>query len=301
MTRHSFYFPGVLSPPRFGSPLALRRFLYGPAMVVLAIFMLAAGLGGCLVTEQELSVDEGKKRRVVILSGTGEPDAPPSPKFQNLTRAQVDRSLRRMTVEVSRYVSFNTDDPEPFLSNQQIDWAIQPILTHVPKLKPDQRLLLEFRDKFHKYQVAVEIFSEGSNLVFYFTKLSMSEDAERTARPGARANDWVSFVVQPGQELDWFPEATILKDKVYGEGPIADPDRDAKLDLIAAAMDKKIIDEDEGRELAKVVDQSPEFLLSIYKSHFEKLETLKKALEQNLFTEEEHDTRVEQLRKLLIP
>lgn len=267
----------------------------------LAVLALAMALGGCLIKEQEISIDPDKKRQVSLLSGVEEPDKPASPQFKQLTLAQVSGSLTRLTVEVAEVISFVRGDPTPFLTPDQVGWAAAAIHTHVPKLKPDQRLRLEFEDQHNKLTVEVQLWGEGNELVYYFTKLS-SRKEEGGFGPGEsmRPTNFVTLVERPGQNLDYDANAFILKDRLFTDTGTQIADRRAKLDLITRMVEKKIVrDEEEARDLSTLVDKNPGLQLQTLQTYFEKLETLSTAYKQNLFTKEEFETRRKTLRATL--
>ncbi|MEE8433734.1 MAG: hypothetical protein V3S64_03005 [bacterium] len=278
----------------------LALLLTGFPVVLLPVFLSAVlVLGGCSVQREVLSEDRKNRFKAVLLTGTPEPESAPSPKFNQLSEGQVGRSLRRMTVRVSKFISFNRGDPTPFHTDAQIDWAKKVMVEWIPKLNPDQRLQLHYLDQFHKYLVEVEIWAEGNRLVYYFTKLSAKDESPDRDTAGERPANWVTLVEQPGQSLTFDDRAYILKDLLFSVGEKTVRNRKEKFDAIQAALAKQIIDANESRELSRLVDEAPRVSLVDFKTYLDKRETLKKALSQNLLTLEEFETRRDRLKKTM--
>ena len=287
--RSPLRWPGVWPPP--------ARTLFLLVTLFLAAAMLF--LGGCSVQQEELSQYRKNRFKAVLLTGTPEPLTPPSPKFLALSEGQAGRSLRRMTVRVSKFISFNLGDPTPFHTDIQIDWAKKVMADWVPKLKPDQRLRLLYVDQFHKYLVEVEIWAEGNQLVYYFTKLAARDETPDVGSIGLRPANWVTLVEQPGQSLTFDDRAFILKDLLFSAGGKTVPEREKKLAAIQAALAGKTIDANDSRELSRLVETAPLISLVDFETYLDKRETLKKAFALNLLSREEFETRRERLKKTM--
>lgn len=258
---------------------------------------IALALGGCSVQRDVLQGTRDNQGKAVLLTGTPEYKASPSPKFKRLSEGQVERSLRRITVRVSKFISFNRGDPTPFHTDAQIDWAKSVMVRRIPNLKPDQRLQLNYQDQFHKFLVEVEIWAEGNNLVYYFTKLAAKDETPTQEEVGQRPANWVTLVEQPGQSVSFDDQAYILKDQLFSSGPIAVLKRTEKLDAVQDALAKENIDTMESRRLSRLVDSAPRISLLDFQTYLDKRETLKKAFSQNLLSREEFETRRDRLKK----
>lgn len=264
-----------------------------------AILCAALVLGGCSVQREVLSEERENRFKAVLLTGTPETQTAPSPKFNSLSNGQVERSLRRITVRVSKFISFNRGDPTPFHTEAQVDWAKKVMLQWIPKLKPDQRLQLHYTDQFHQYLVEVEIWAEGNHLVYYFTKLAAEDEPSNMETVAGRPANWVTLVEQPGQNVSYDDRAYILKDRLFSAGAITVREREEKMDAIQAALASKTIGADHSRELSRLVDEAPRISLGDFKTYLDKRETLKKAFSLNLLSREEFETRRDRLKKTM--
>lgn len=268
----------------------------GPVMVLAALF-LALMLSGCSSSSRKiLTHDKEARRTVTLISGNAVPTTPPSTKLRQLSEGQIRRTLRRIIVRVSIVTYFNRSEPKPFLSEQQLDWASKQISDHLSKLQPDQHLELRFRDQFHHYEVAVEIWGEGSRLIYYFTSLAADPKDLVLENIGDRPVNWVTLHEQPGQSISANDLAFILKDQVFSEGPKVILQRQEKLAAIQAALGKNTIDQAESQALAKVIDANTLVTLKELQGYLGKIETLSKALAQNLLSKSEYETRLKHLK-----
>ena len=258
---------------------------------------LALALAGCSGQGRNSNEQRANYHRAVTLNGTRETKPAPSPKFKQLSLGEVGRSLRRITVRVSKFISFNLGDPTPFHTEAQIDWAKKVIAERLPHLKPDQRLQLHYQDQFHKYAVEVEIWAEGNQLVYYFTKLAAKDDDPNRDISEERPQSWVTLVEQPGQSVSYDDRADILKDQLFGAGDMPVGAREEKQDAIQKALASQIIDAEESRKLSRLVETAPRITLADFKTYLDKRETLKQSLLKNIITREEFETLRDRLKK----
>jgi hypothetical protein len=266
---------------------------------LLAVLLLA----GCTMVERQVvSVDEQARREVAILTGTPAPDPPPSAKFAALTPLQVEIGLKRLIVEPSTWTTLLHDPPTAFLSPEQVGWARDAIAAELPRLRAQQRLQLRFRDRFHQFGVEVELYGEGANLVYRFTRLASQDEqpgdtlGEKPTRPIA----WVRLVEQPGQQVDTDRKAYILREALFATNV-----QGQSLAELAAAIDQaqqeRKLPAQELESVRALLRGQPAFSLEALRLYLDKLETLLRAREQGLFTREEADARKQKLLEELVP
>lgn len=294
---------GILLPSRPSRPSVraprTNRFGWLPVAPLLAL--LLALLSACVFNREVISVD-GKRREVAILSDTSGPEEPPLPGFRAITPGQVEGSLRRVYVKPGTWATFVQKDATQLFSPDQVNWARGHLAALLPKLEPDQRIQLVFRDRFHQFNVEVEIYPEGGNLVYRFTKLAANpvEEPPRI-QVMQRPTNFVELFEQPGQTVDYDEFALYLKDPVLGEAAGKDPQRLKKLELIQTALREKAIEKEEGDFLAKKIKEQPLILASEVKRYLDKRKTLNQAREQGIFTEEEYRERRKKALEDLLP
>ena len=285
--RHS---PQASAPgaPRISPPSAPR---------LLASLLIAASIAACAIDHQVISVDEQKKRQVAILTGTPPPEQPAGAGFGNLTPLQAESSLRRLMVEVSTWISFVRGEPQPFLTPDQIQWARAEMVTHLPRIRPDQRLQLSFKDQFHHLDVEAEIYADGGYLVYRFTKLASPDLSGAPTRDIVmeRPPNFVELVEQAGQIHDYDRYAIILKDPVFVYGASGEQGLQ-RLAIIQSALQAGTIGREEADALLALIEDPPKTTAEALRLYVEKRETLNKAREQGLFSEAEFQERLETLR-----
>ncbi len=284
--------PSALGAPRISQPSAPR---------LLASLLIAASIAACAIDRQVISVDEQKKRQVAILTGTPPSEQPASAGFGNLTPLQAESSLRRLTVEVSTWISFVRGEPQPFLTPDQIQWARAEMATHLPRIRPDQRLQLSFKDQFHHLDVEAEIYADGGYLVYRFTKLASPDLSGAPPRDIVmqRPPNFVALVEQAGQIHDYDRYAIILKDPVFVYAASGEQTVQEQLAVIQAALQAGTIGRDEADALQALVRDRPDTTAAALWLYMEKRETLNKARDQGLFSEAEFQERRETLRSEL--
>ncbi len=281
--------PSALGAPRISQPSAPR---------LLASLLIAASIAACAIDRQVISVDEQKKRQVAILTGTPPSEQPASAGFGNLTPLQAESSLRRLMVEVSTWISFIRGEPQPFLTPDQIQWARAEMATHLPRIRPDQRLQLSFKDQFHHLDVEAEIYADGGYLVYRFTKLASPDLSGAPPRDIVmqRPPNFVALVEQAGQIHDYDRYAIILKDPVFVYAASGEQTVQEQLAVIQAAVQAGTIGRDEADALQALVKDRPDTTAAALWLYMEKRETLNKARDQGLFSEAEFQERRETLR-----
>ncbi|MCH9044809.1 MAG: hypothetical protein IIA40_01740 [SAR324 cluster bacterium] len=279
----------ALGAPRISPPSAPR---------LLASLLIAASIAACAIDRQVISVDEQKKRQVAILTGTPPPEQPASAGFGNLTLLQAESSLRRLMVEVSTWISFVRGEPQPFLTPDQVQWARAEMTTHLPRIRPDQRLQLSFKDQFHHLDVEAEIYAEGGYLVYRFTKLASPDLSGAPPRDVVmeRPPNFVALVEQAGQIHDYDRYAIILKDPVFVYPASGEHGLQQQLAMIQSALRAGTIGREEADALLALLEDPPKTTAAALRLYVEKRETLNKAREQGLFSEAEFQERLETLR-----
>jgi hypothetical protein len=271
-----------------------------PAPWATAILVCAGLLfAGC--AEQRLVVSSDEKMGVVsIISGRDKPEAPPHPALRELTPAMVEGSLRRIWVEPSTWSLFARDDATRYLTPAQTFWARDQISQLLPGLQEDQRIELAFKDQFKQFDVRVEIYPEGNQLVYLFTQLSTESPLDPSSM-SMNSPGWVTLVEQPGQVLLFSRKGHTLKDPVIGKVPGEDPRRLEKLERIQQAVREKYIEPEEGKDLAEAVNANPYLQVADFETYLKKRRTLGDALKQGLFSQEEYNTRLKRIRAELAP
>lgn len=271
----------------------------GPAWVVAILACAGLLFAGCAGERLVVSNDE-KMGVVSILSGTDTPEAPPQPALRELSSAMVEGSLRRIWVEPSTWSLFSRDDATRYLTPAQTFWARDHISQQLPGLREDQRIELAFKDQFKKFDVRVEIYPEGNQLVYFFTQLSTDPIID-PSNFSTGSPSWVTLVEQPGQEVLFSRKGHTLKDPVAGKVPGEDPRRLEKLERVQQAVRDKIIEPEEGKNLAEVIDANPNLQVTDIETYLKKHRTLGDALKQGLLSQEEYNTRLKKIQTELSP
>lgn len=263
-----------------------------PARTCAVLLAAAVLLAGCVVEREVLSVDEAQHREVALLVGTPAPDEPPAPAFAAFTRDQAAASLGRVIVRPSTWITFIREDPEPLLSPEQIAWAAGPVAEHVPRLKPDERVQLRFRDRFHNYRVEVEVYPEGRFLVYRFTRLA--DQPERVAeQPNVNKVRYARLEPQPGQIEDSERDVEILRDPIFTESGASAPlaRRQALLDAAAG----RGVSAETLAPARALLAAHPDLPLEALRSYVEKLEVVLEGRAKGLFSPEEAAARQQAL------
>lgn len=284
--------PSAHRPARFSARAGRRR---GALPGSLALAVALALLMGCtFVHRNVVSTDETSGREVAVLSGTEPPDPPPVAEIAQLSPLEAEASLRRLIVRPSTWASFMRGDPEPFLSPEQLTWARGAVAPEIPRLKPDQRLQLRFRDRFHHYETEVEIYPQGRTLVYRFTKLADQPEELRRDNPAVTAPHYVEFAAQPGQNVDIDGGVVTLQDAVVGRA-----EREAPLAANVALLDEAVkagrLSAEDAAPARTLLEANPRVGSDALKLYLEKLATVIKAENQGIFSAEEAKARKEKL------
>jgi hypothetical protein len=276
-----------------GRAAVLRSALLG-ALLLTAV-LLGALLAGCSQSREVLSSNAQEHRTVAIVSGR-EPTQPPAdPAFRELSPLQLEASLRGLVVRPAHYFALNLGDPAPFLSPDQVTWARDALSTLLPKLRPDQRVELSFLDRFNHYDVVVDVYGEGRELVYRFSKLSAPEEAPTMTSAGAKPESYARLVPQPGQSYRFDTRAYYLKDAVLGHDAQARMLADKRAALEREGKERQL-PADELQPARAVLEAHPELSLQSLRLYLDKLQLVLKAQQQGLFSADEAAQRK---RKLL--
>jgi hypothetical protein len=286
-----------VTPP----PTAARRARrFAARCLPLALALL---LAGCAMQREVLSSDEQEHRAVALLSRAPEAEPPPDPAFTRISPQQVQTSLERLIVRPSGVITFSKGPPAPFLSAEQLRWAGNAVATLLPKLRPDQRVQLTFLDRFSHYDVEVEIFGEGRNLVYHFTRLSVPpKELSDPMNPYDQHLHYVTLEPQRGQVYAEDGYTFYLRDPVFATAAEAAPAPRVPALLVFEqdAAQRKL----PSAELAPARERlavHPETSAEAVHAYLERLQLVLNAQQQGLFTAQEAAQRKARLLDELAP
>ncbi len=272
----------MIPRPPARPPLAVRALLHPVLLPALVLVLLA----GCAFQREVISTEGSPPRTVALLTGTAEPEEPPAAGFATLSRLEAETSLRRIRVKVANVVAFLTsDDADPLLSPAQVRWASAVLARHLPTLRPDQRLELSFRDRFHGLLVEAQVYPDGPHLIYRFTKLASPDRSSETARdiktelPPA----FVELTEQPGQIADYDRTAYILQDPLFAVDASGVAIQD-KLAVLYGARDAGDITAADAEAAEAVVRAHATVGVEALRLYVGKVKTLNNAREQGLFS-----------------
>jgi len=269
------------------------------ASLLLCVLMLV--LTGCSTHEQVLSSDPDTKQAVAILSDQTPPQPPADPAFAHITPLQVEASLRGLIVRPGGVMAFMLGDPQPFLSPEEVAWARDAIAPLLPKLRPDQRLQLSFLERFNHYPVVVQIYGQGKNLVYRFTKLSAKPPSPSELTGGLnKPLNYVTLDVQPGQSYSYDRAAYYLRDAILGNPEQAHNMTDTLAALEQGAKQRSI-PYDELEPAKVIIHAHPDITPQTVQLYLDKLQLVERALAQGLFSPQEAAQRKQMLLNELRP
>jgi hypothetical protein len=280
------------------APYRPRRFALSAALLLAAVLLAA-----CTLQHREvIAADPKAKQEVAILTGAPQVDPPADPGFAQLTPLQAEASLQRLIVRPATWSTLVHDPATPLLSPDQMRWVRDQIVAQLPRLKADQRLQLRFRDRFHGYNVEVELFGQGTDLVYRFTQLSAMDpypDATLGERP-TRPLAWVALDAQPGQRVDTDAKAYLLYDPLLATNAQGQTVAELAAELESAVKDGKV-PEAELADVRALLQGRPTFTVESLRIYLGKLSTLVRARDQGLLNEQEAAQRKAQLLQELAP
>jgi hypothetical protein len=291
-------------PPAAGpAPRPAAAELLALLLPALLLALLLPLLVACAAQRDVISEDAEAHREVAILTGVKAPATPADPRFAQLTVLQAEGSLRRLIVKPSGVIAFSRGDPKPFLTPEDVLWARDAVASALPKLGPQQRLQLRFRDRFNQFNVEVELYGEGSELVYRFTKLAANPDPTPMNETRGKPLNYVELVAQPGQRYDYDVYAYYLRDGLFNQpegAPSAEALTAMQDELRARVSAGKLSNEDVAPVEGLLRTQAP-ITLDTLKLYLDKLETVLSAQRQGLFSADEAAARRQKLLDELRP
>jgi len=258
--------------------------------VVLAALTLA--LAACAITRQEPLLD-GPGLQVRRVTGDRPATVAPDPRTRDLTRLEVEASLRRIVVDYHGAVSFISAGVRPLLSESQVKSFGQVLHRELSTLQPNQRVRFRFRDAKQNFAVEMDVYPDGANLVYAFLKLV--EFPGYTPAPGEMIVPGADLVPQPGQEATR-RAPLLLKDPVVAEEAAQARGRADRLALVDVARADGVIDAAEQERLRALVDGQPRIPLDAWRAYWDQRRTLKKALEQQIVDEAAYRVQLERIQ-----
>jgi hypothetical protein len=293
--------PGALGaePPTRRSR-ALRRL--GLARCLAPVLALAL-LAGCAMQRQVLSSDVHQHLEVALLSGAPVAEPPADPAFARMTPRQVEESLRRLVVRPAGFTTLSLGEPAPFLSEEQLRWARDAVATLLPTQRPDQRVQLRFLDRFSHYDVEVEIFGEGRNLVYHFTRLSVPPKAlSDPMQPFDQHLHYVTLQPQPGQVYAEDGYTFYLRDPVFAlAAAAAAPPQLSALAAFEQGAAQRKLPEAELPPARERLAAHPQTSLEAVRTYLDRLQLVLNAQQQGLFSAQEAAQRKARLLDELAP
>jgi hypothetical protein len=265
-----------------------------PALLLLVALLLSTVLpSGCAAQHTVVFEDAKTERKVTLIAGV-DPARPPADKsFATLSPLQVEASLRRLIVRPSHIISFNRLDPQPLLEGAQLEWVRDTMLQLLPALPATQRLQIHFLDRFSKYDVTMEVYGSGPDLLYRFTRLATPPDLPDGGANSRRA-DFAELQPQTGQQMEESRSIITLRDPVFG-GADNGQEQAAVRAEVQRRLDAKRLSKDDVAPIEARLKAQSNLSLTAVTLYLDKLETINRAAEQNLFTPQEAATRKQAL------
>ena len=160
----------------------------------------------------------------------------------------------------------------------------------LPIMVPGQRLRIEFSEPYRNYLVQMELYPEGTQLVYQFERLGW--DPKRVGDRDTPPVNEAFLEAQPGQRIEVAPDFAILWDPLKSEVLAAAQAKQEKLDLITEALDKQILAQKEGDALKELVERKPGIPIERWRGYLNRHETLSRALKENLIDEGLYQSRL---------
>ncbi len=261
-------------------------------LILLVALLLSAALpSGCAAKRTVVFDDEKTHRSVTIIDGVEPVQPPADPRFANFSPLQAEASLRRVVVRPSYMISVNHRDPQPLLEGPQLEWVRDTIVQEFPRVLGTQRLELHFLDRFNQFDVTVEVYGSGPDLVYRFTRLATPPDPpDAGGSAAARRADFAELWPQAGQQVESARTTVVLRDPVFS----AQGGGEALARVLAEVqgrVDAKRLSPEDVAPIDARLRQQRDLSLETVRLYLDKLETINRALEQNLFTEQEATAR----------
>jgi hypothetical protein len=268
-----------------------RRALLAAALAFLA------GAAGCTFPKREVILQQPDGTTVWRVSGLA--PRPAAPPLAALSSAELEGSLRRITVRYHRVVSFVKTDPMPLLTVEQAREFAPLLAKELPRLAPRERMRVQFRDARTGNQNVMEVYPQPPFLVYEFEWLVVNP--EGVIGPGGDRQPGADIEVLPGQMTSLRFSVVTLKDPVSGAALDAAQAAKAKTDLILAARSEQIMDDSEGERLVKLAETQPRVSLEAWRLYLDKRRTLSKARAQGLMDEAAYSAQLTRLERELAP
>jgi hypothetical protein len=252
---------------------------------------LALLTAGCAVTHVEAVTDAPDGTTIVKLTGYRPASPPPDPRTASPTVLQLQDSLRRIVVKLTR---FSMTDPQPLLSEQQIGDYAQVLARELPMLSDTQRLRFKFKDRNYRKgsDVEFDVYREGTFLVYWFNALV--SDAVNDPSMGGGPTFMAELEPAPGQIVANRDSFAYVKDPLLGGERAPTAEREAiQKQFEQARKNGDIEPEEESRLTAMMARPQPS--AEAWKSYWERRHTLKAALQQGAMDRAAYIAQVERL------
>ena len=248
---------------------------------------------------ERLAVDStGSQGKIYLLKGYAPAEPAPAAAFAAITRTEIADSLRRQKVRVSKYISFMRGDPEPFFTNARVEWLGTELHKLLPAMLPGERVELHFNDRFHGYEIQVQIYPQGRQLVYRYLRLAaMPEHMAPERKNDSRPLNYVALEPQVGQTLHEEKTAFVLMDPVFLEAGGNTPAMAAKVQVVRDAKEAGELTLEEANAIEAVVLARPTMSMDTLKNYLKRSKTLAQAVDEGLLTDEEYKTKQDALNR----
>jgi hypothetical protein len=232
--------------------------------------------------------------RVQRVTGFKPAGTPPDPRTANLTRSDLEGSLRHIVVRYTGVTRWNLSDPRPLLSEGQITAFAAVLAAELPRLRENQHLKFQFDDRENGkgFLVDMDVYREGGFLVYRFD--SLATDTSASLMPGDVPRFNAVLVAQPGQEVANLVSRATVKDPLLAGAREGAVERQDKRALLDAAIAENLVEKRETARLETLVQGSTPSL-DAWKTYWDKRRTLKKALDQNLLDRAAYQAQIDRL------
>ena len=268
--------------------------------VPLVLILLAVLTVGCAAKRIVLADQKHPERSVTLIDGVDPAQPPADARFAAFSPLEAEASLRRIVVRPAHIISINRGDPQPLLVGEQLDWARDVLAAHLPTLKPNQRLELHFLDRFNDLDVTVQVYGIGGDLAYRFLKLASQPPAPDIPSQ-KKGPDFAAIEPQTGQQVaDERDRVVLLRDPVFAGSSTAEAYAQVLSEVQRRVDAKRLSKEDVGPIEARLLQQR-DLPLDAVRLYLDKLETINRALDQNLFSPQEAAARKQALLDALPP
>lgn len=261
-------------------------------LLLVAALGCALAVSACGVQHTEVPVPEGVDARFTIEQGRSPAQAPPGPAVRAITPLEVATSLRRVTVRVSTWISFNYGDPEPLFSEEQVV-RFSPIITESLRTMPEDAVLrLRCRDRFKDHGINVLIFGEGGELVYAFDALV--RDEETKAPPDEELVDGAKLEALAGQTVT-FARTQLLRHPVRAAAAARLQAQDQAIARIRQARADDRITNTEQASLLAIANDAEGPATAVWDTFWERWNLLDQAHRQGLIDQAAYAQRKREL------